>query len=182
MSGRNYGYQYDTSPRKLSPEYDEFVRRMPRKDKAKNVSNKKANNKVTNKRIDENKAKARSNAKAKIGIGLKVVFIFALLFASLLLGARNDEAFAEIQKLKQNVATIQKENDQIEINIQNSLNINKVEQAAKELLGMQKLTNKQIVYINLPKKDYVEHKTEEVIIEEETNSIKSFFDKLFKKK
>ena len=32
---------------------------------------------------------------------------------------------------------------------------------------MQKLSSKQTVYINLPKKDYVEQRTEEVIIEEE---------------
>ena len=181
MSGRNYGYQYETSPRKLNPEYDEFVRRMPRKDKAKKVTNKKVAKNTTNKRIDD-RAYAKKEKKAKITIGIQTVIIFALLIGSLALGAQNDKAFSEIQKLKQNVATIQKENDQIEINIQNSLNINKVEQAAKELLGMQKLTNKQIVYINLPKKDYVEHKTEEVIIEEESNSIKSFFDKIFKKK
>ena len=37
---------------------------------------------------------------------------------------------------------------------------------AKELLGMQRLTNKQTVYISIPKKDYVEHRAEEVIIEE----------------
>lgn len=42
---------------------------------------------------------------------------------------------------------------------------------------MQKISPKQIVYINLPKKDYVEPKTEEVIIEEE----KSFFDNLLEK-
>lgn len=39
---------------------------------------------------------------------------------------------------------------------------------------MQKLTSKQTVYISLPKEDYVEHSTEEVIITEE----KSWFDSL----
>ena len=46
------------------------------------------------------------------------------------------------------------------------MNLNNIEQAAKSLLGMQKLSSKQTVYINLPKEDYVEQRTEEVIIEE----------------
>ena len=50
-------------------------------------------------------------------------------------------------------------------------------QKAKELLGMQKLTNKQIVYISIPKKDYVEYKAEEIIMEEE----KSFFENILEK-
>ena len=34
------------------------------------------------------------------------------------------------------------------------------------MLGMQKLDNSQKVYINLPKKDYIESNVEEVIMEE----------------
>ena len=47
---------------------------------------------------------------------------------------------------------------------------------------MQKLSSKQTVYINLPKKDYVEQRTEEVIIEEEKNifeTIKSTIMNIF---
>ena len=47
---------------------------------------------------------------------------------------------------------------------------------------MQKLTNKQTVYINLPKKDYVEYRAEEITIKEEKNifkSIVSFFKNTF---
>ena len=98
MSGRNYGYQYETSPRKLNPEYDEFVRRMPRKDKAKKVTNKKVAKNTTNKRIDD-RAYAKKEKKAKITIGIQTVIIFALLIGSLALGAQNDKAFSEIQKL-----------------------------------------------------------------------------------
>ena len=87
------------------------------------------------------------------------------------------EAFSKIQDLKTQITSIEKENDQLEISIQNNSNINNIEQKARELLGMQKISPKQIVYINLPKKDYVEPKTEEVIIEEE----KSFFDNLLEK-
>ena len=53
------------------------------------------------------------------------------------------------------------------------------EKQAKEKLGMQKLTNKQTVYITLPKKDYVEPATEEVIKETEKNWFEKFIDKIF---
>ena len=57
------------------------------------------------------------------------------------------------------------------------MNSNNIEKAAKELLGMQKLTNKQTVYINLPKKDYVERGAEEVKMGEN----KGFFGNIIEK-
>ena len=80
------------------------------------------------------------------------------------------------------MSKLQKENDQLEIGIQNSLNLNNIEQAAKEMLGMQKLSNKQIVYINLSKEDYVLPTTETVIIEDTTTvftKIKNFIRDVF---
>ena len=44
---------------------------------------------------------------------------------------------------------------------------------------MQKLTNKQTVYVTLPKKDYVEPATEDVVIKEETNWFQEFVNKIF---
>ena len=55
----------------------------------------------------------------------------------------------------------------MKVDIENSLNLNNLEQQAKELLGMQRLTNKQTVYISLPKKDYIQPAAESVIIEED---------------
>ena len=114
----------------------------------------------------------------KYSIGLKTILIIAAFFFILFREAQMNELFSQIQKLKASVTTIQKENDQIEISIQNSINANNIEQAAKEQLGMQKLSPKQTVYISLPKEDYVEHRTEEVIIEEEKTPIKEFFDNI----
>ena len=93
------------------------------------------------------------------------------------MNSKISEAFSQIQSLKAEITEIQKENDQLEINIQNNINLNNIEQAAKELLGMQKLSNKQTFYISLPKKDFVEARTEKVIIEEQTN----FLDSIIKK-
>ena len=88
--------------------------------------------------------------------------------------AKLKEAISKIQSLKTEMSNIQKENDQLEIGIQNSLNLNNIEQAAKEMLGMQKLSNKQIVYINLSKEDYVLPTTETIIIEDQS----SIFDRV----
>ena len=58
--------------------------------------------------------------------------------------------------------------------------LNNVEKIAKEKLGMQKLTNKQTVYVNLPKEDYVESASEEVVVQEEENWFEQILDKIFK--
>ena len=81
--------------------------------------------------------------------------------------------------MKKELSALQKENEQLEVNIENSLNLNNIEKQAKEKLGMQKLTNKQTVYVTLPKKDYVEPATEEVVKETEKNWFEKFVDKIF---
>ena len=88
-----------------------------------------------------------------------------------------NESFTKVQSLKTELAALQKENEQLEVSIENSLNLNNIEQAAKEKLGMQKLGSKQTHYITLPKKDYVEVASEEVILDEEV----SWFDKILNK-
>ena len=85
--------------------------------------------------------------------------VFAVLFAISYRNSLINENFAKIKTLKSDLAVIQKENGQLEINIENSLNLQNVEQSAKELLGMQKLNSSQSVYVNLPKEDYVEPAT-----------------------
>ena len=73
------------------------------------------------------------------------------------------------------------QNEQLKVNIENSLNLNNVEKIAKEKLGMQKLTNRQTLYVSLPKRDYVEAATEEVKKEEDKNWFQKIVDSLFNK-
>lgn len=177
MTGRNYGYQYETSPRKIKPEYNKPQRnRVQNKKKStrKDITEKNINKK----KQEEQKMQKKLISKTKFSLFLKCVLLFAILFLILFRNSQISESFSKIQSLKSEKTAIQKENDQLEINIQNSLNLNNIEQAAKELLGMQKLTNKQTVYIKLPKKDYVEHKTEEVIIAENKNWFENVIDKI----
>ena len=116
----------------------------------------------------------KSNEKKQIGsltikIVAKIMIVLMLVLVVVMLDSQKRELFQEIQSLKVEITQLKKDNDQLEISIQNSLNLNNIEQAAKELLGMQKLTSKQTVYINLPKKDYVEPRAEEVVVDENKN-------------
>ena len=53
-----------------------------------------------------------------------------------------NESFNEVQNLKKQLATLEKENEQTKVSIENSQNLSFIEQEAKTKLGMQKI-NKQ---------------------------------------
>lgn len=151
---RYNGYQYETSPRKIEPEYRPYKKQETYKKKS---TAKKVNKKT--------KTKAKMQPKAKIV--LYAIIGFAILFGISYRNSLITESFNKKEELKANLSSIQKENEQLKVNIESSLNLNNVEQMAKEMLGMQKLDNKQKVYVSLPKKDYIEAATEEVVIEED---------------
>ena len=153
---RNQGYQYETSPRKLEPEYE--IKRNPYQKKKSSTRNKK-NIKNNNK----------TKVEQKIKVVLYVALSFSILFAICYRNSLITESFNKKEELKKSLSAMEKENEQLRINIENSLNLNNVEQAAKEKLGMQKLDNSQKVYISLPKKDYVEPVEEDLIKIEEEN-------------
>lgn len=191
MTVKGYEYQYDTNPRKLKPEYSKSKKESTkRKSTTKQPSKKQtprktgttnnAKRKTTAKKNKKEEIKAQKilATKTKISIFIKCALLFAIIFIMLFRNSQISESFSKIQTLKTSITKIQKENDQIEINIQNSMNSNNLEQKAKDLLGMQKLTNKQIVYISIPRKDYVEYKAEEIIMEEEKGFFESIIDKI----
>lgn len=158
---RYSGYQYETSPRKVLPEVSP-KRNEPYKKKKSTAKRMVDKNKYTKqKRKEKRKLKKEIKAMLYIAIG------FAVLFA---IGYQNSlitESFNKKEQLKKDLTSIQKENEQLQVSIENGLNLNNVEQSAKEMLGMQKLDNGQKVYVELPKKDYVEPASEGIVIEQE---------------
>ena len=161
-------YQYSTSPRKIDPVYN---------NKSKNVKNKKQKLKIVEdvKRQDIVVSKEQKKQQVKITLAIAIIFV-----ALLVISYRNsqiNERFSEVQNLKKELSSLEKENEQLKVNIENSLNINYIEQMAKEKLGMQKLTNKDTIYVNLPKKDYTESASEKVIIEKK-NWFEEFLEKV----
>lgn len=163
---RNFNkYQYETSPRKLEPEYtpikEPYKTKKTTARKVKKVSN---NNRTKQLKKQQNRA-------------IKYLLIgFAIVFGLCYRNSQIDENFAKVQDLKQEVAEVEKQNAQLEISIENGLNLSNLEQEAKEKLGMQKLNSKQTIYITLPKNDYIEPAAEEVIIDENEGGIKGIIN------
>ena len=160
-------YQYSTSPRKLEPEY----RPHKQKRKLKVVED------LPRQEVKISKEQKRKQLK----ITLAVIAIFGLLLTISYRNSQINEEFNKMQSLKQELASVQKENEQLKVSIENGLNLHNIEKLAKEKLGMQKLTNRQIIYVTLPKKDYVESASEKVVIEDQENWFQKFVDKIFNK-
>ena len=147
----------------------------------------KKNNKVNNHSSKNNKKVKRGidnllfSDKVKIVIYLFIVF--GMLFFIMYRNSKINETFSKLNDIKAGIIQIDKENNQLEVDIQSSLNLYNVEQVAKEQLGMQKLTNAQTIYISLPKKDYIEsnvnedQKTNDGFIKTIKNKINSIFNK-----
>ena len=165
---RNFNkYQYETSPRKLEPEYTPIkTPYKTRKTTANTSGTSKKKKNIKEELIKKQKRKA-----------IKYLIIgFIILFGISYRNSQIDENFAKVQLLKEEFAEIEKQNAQLEVSIENGLNLTNIEQEAKAQLGMQKLNSKQTIYITLPKNDYIEPAAEEVIIEENKTGIKGIIN------
>ena len=150
-------YQYETSPRKVKTNYE-----TPKKSK----------------KVDSNiKKKTKKKAKKKTSKAKMLFYVivgFTMFFSITYRDAIIDAKYAEIKKLKSNLATVQKENEQLEANVEQALNLKTVQKEAEESLGMKTLSTDQIEYINLSKTDHIEASSD--VEEKEEN----YFDKIIK--
>ena len=169
---RNY-YQYDTNPRKIQTE-----EQMPRKNKTRKKSGLKVVKEMPKQQVEVSKEQKRKHVK----LTMFAILAFTVLLAISYQNSQITVKFYEMQDQKKKLATIEKENEQLEINIENNLNIKNIEKEAKEKLGMEKLTNKQTVYVTLPKKDYVESATEKVVLKENKTWLQKIADWMFPNK
>ena len=144
-------YEYETSPRKLEPNY--------------NVPKKSPTKKKTQAKRNVSKKKQKELKRKKIKTTLYVLIAFSIVFLVSYRNAKIDENFAEVRSLKEEMEKVEKENAQLEVSIESSLNLTNIEQQAKSLLGMQKLTSRQTEYIELPKTDYIEPAAENGFLE-----------------
>jgi cell division protein FtsL len=150
-------YQYETSPRKLQPSQDY-------RNKKKNNSNKKKSN--VHKKVKVN------NSKIILAIGIAFVILFAISYRNALIAQK----YNELKGLKTKLAEIEKENKQIEVNIESKTNLGTIEEKASKELGLKKLDSSQTVYVSLDKQDYVESSVEKVKLQDE-----SWFNKIINK-
>lgn len=138
-------YQYETSPRKVEPDY--------------------VNNRRRNLRVIETTKQERLKKQQKSKRIKQVCIVIAAFAILLIISYRNsliNEEFKVIQKQKEELATIEKSNKQLEVSIESSVNLKNIEKVASEQLGMKKQTTEQTIYTQLPKEDYVEISGEEI--------------------
>ena len=169
-TGSRAFYQYETSPRKLEPEYKPNKNRNNKKlKKQKN----KTQLKKSNLQIKREKEMAERKKKRKIIVYMGIIFV--AFFIITYRNSQIDESFMQVKSMQSELALLQKENEQLKVNIENSFNLSTIEQQAKELLGMQKLDDSQKEYISLPKENFIEPVSEKIIIQED-----NWFQKVLK--
>lgn len=169
-TGSRAFYQYETSPRKLEPEYKPNKNRNNKKlKKQKN----KTQLKKSNLQIKREKEMAERKKKRKIILYMGLVF--TAFFIITYRNSQIDESFMQVKSMQSELALLQKENEQLKVSIENSFNLSTIEQQAKELLGMQKLDDSQKEYISLPKENFIEPVSEKIIIQED-----NWFQKVLK--
>ena len=162
------GYQYGTSPRKLEPDYTRKPK--PKRKQLKVVED------IPRQQIKVSKEQRKRQMKTTV----TVVGLFLLLLTISCRNSQIDKQFNQIQNQKKQLAALQKDNEQLKVSIENSINISNIEKVAKEELGMQKLTSNQTVYVTLPKKDYVETESEKVVKTETKTWWQNLADKILK--
>ena len=159
-------YQYGTSPRKLEPDYTRKTKQKRRLLK------------VVEDLPRQQIKVSKEQRKRQMRTTVTVIGLFLLLLTISCRNSQIDRQFDQIQDQKKQLAALQKENEQLKVSIENSVNISNIEKVAKEELGMQKLSGKQTVYVTLPKKDYVESASEKVVIEKSKTWWEKVADKI----
>lgn len=151
----NNKYQYETSPRKLQPEYEQIKKKYPKKSTLKKK-------KVSSKKQKKEKLKHK---KATMYVTIGFLLLFTISYRNALIS----QNYSDIKTKETELLAMQKQNEQLEVSIETSLNLQNIEKSAQEMLGMQKISNAQTVYVELPREDYIEPATEEIENSKEDN-------------
>lgn len=151
-------YVYETSPKKIEPEYIPPKSKNDKKEIKKQIKNKQNRKRKQHKLI------------------WYITLSFAILFGMGFQNSKINEQFSELKSSEKKLLAIQKENEQLRVNIENNLNLANLENMAKEQLGMQKASTEQTIYVRLPKKDYVELASEQIVL----NTNQNIIDKIIK--
>ena len=176
-------YQYGTSPRKYESNYEtraknkRIVKKTSSNKSAEKQENKKSEVKM---RLEKQRAKKVEERKSRTLQVAAVLAIFGMLLALSYREITIMEMFNQKKNLESHLATIQKENGQIEKSIreeESKLNWNEIKKTASEQLGMQ---IKVATPVDLEKSDNVETKYK-FIKEEEKNVIEDIIEYFIKK-
>ena len=128
-NSRYSGYQYETSPRKIKPEYEP---QQKKKNSNKTGNNNKNKTSTAKKKTTSANTKRKKHVNSQVKVVSYVLLGFVILLAISYRNSLITESFNKKEQLKSDLAVIEKENQQLEVNIQNSLNLSNIEKAAKE--------------------------------------------------
>ena len=175
-NNRNMNHSYETQE-EVIPEHGikQVVNKKNRKQSGVHKRNKSVRSGDVLSENSQNEKASKVNMKARLRIVLFLLAGFSVLFAISYQNSLISESFNKKEQYKKEMESLSKTNQQIEVSIENNLNLNTIEQSAREKIGMQKLNNNQKIYVSLPKQDYVAPASEQIVMEEDT----SFFHKLF---
>ena len=129
---------------------------------------------MKNKKTSKKQQKLKKAKQKKLIMYIAIGFI--LLFTMSYRNALISQNYSKVQTLEKQLSAIEKENEQLEVNIETNLNLKNVEKSAEEMLGMQKISDIQTVYVELPREDYVEPATEEIEMSKEDNWLKEIWN------
>ena len=97
--------------------------------------------------------------------------IFLMLIALIGIFASNNKMRTNVNIMTQKLKQLEENNDYLEAELAKNIDLEKVEKIATTKLGMQKPSNHQIIYINIPKQSYTV-KYESKTSEEDNGSFK----------
>lgn len=167
-------YQYETSPRKIEPEYEPVRKKST--NKKRNISTQKSTVKTKYQLQREKKKVERKNHAKQI---LIVLSLFGMLLAVSYREIHIMEMFNNKKDMENQLALIEKENGQVEKDIrsqESKLDWNTIKQKATNELGMREATK---INVELKRADNVE-KEEKLIKEDDTSLLEKIVEKLIK--
>lgn len=159
---KGYGYQYETSPRKLEPECKKTVQKKKATQKAVKKNPKKS---------VKNKSKKKFKISFEVKFFVESMLFFALIFAMIACQALVDQRYKEKEGLKQEYAELMAQSNM-------ALGGNEDVRVQASNYGMQ---TKSATLIDLGTTDYIEYSVSEVepdpisFFEEIINHIKEMF-------
>lgn len=124
------------------------------------------------------KREQRSYFKAKTRMVTVVLILFAVGFLVIFRYAKLIEMNYQISKYNKEYERLRNDNITTRINIEKQLDLQSIREAAITRLGMQKPDSCQIVYLKVPKNDYIEVSEE---YKERLASNKNMFEVVFSK-
>lgn len=110
--------------------------------------------KVDKKAEQEKKKQLKTKiARRKVALGMAIVFL--IMFAVLLRYIQIFDLHSEVARQNKKLETIRMENEQTELTIESMTDKAKIQEFAETELGLQKMTDAQIVYLNPVRDNYM---------------------------